>query len=546
VYPYTVSEQPQSSARGLESNGTERRDRVTSKRLWIPGLILGLAVCLYYFGIELYLLGGELGFPLDDSWIHLQFARNLATGHGLSFNPGILVPGSTAPLWTALLSIGFLIPGNPLVWSKLLGILFYLVGCWLTYVLARELGLGRQLSIVATLLTGFTSWLAWSALSGLEIPLFVVLSLAGIVLHVRERHDSSGLPLALPVLALSFLARPEAGLLIVAAVADRFLHFRTDESGDRHWSPPAVRPLLLGLVLVAVIVGPVVWFNFWVTGSPLPTTFGAKSHGVARTLPEIGYLYTVFGIFFQAQPWMALLACTGALVLLFRLGGKEDRGLLPALWMLGLPLAYGLIDTPGKFSLVGNFGRYYFPLFPIVIVLGMLAIATVAEATSRRTRSGLGRKAVRIAMLLILFLPTLTELAQGAGRYGQSVVNVHDSDVRVARWLAGRLPPEAVLGVGDIGAIKFLLPNPVVDLAGIANPEIKVWGAARFLEHHRPDYLVIFPNWLQRVTEDLSAFEAVHQVPIEDNITMAGDVLVVYATPWTRHVLVEPDSGATP
>ncbi len=519
---------------------------MTSRMLWLAGLLLGLAVCLYYLGIELYLLGGELGFPLDDSWIHLQFARNLATGHGLSFNPGELVPGSTAPLWTALLSVGFLVPGNPLAWSKLLGILLYLAGCWLTHTLARELGLGRELSIIAALLTGFTSWLAWSALSGLEIPLFVVLSLAGIVLHVRERWDSSRLPLALPVLALSFLARPEAGLLILAALADRFLNFRTDESGNRHWLPPALRPLLLGLVLVAVIVGPAIWFNYWVTGSPLPTTFGAKSHGVARTLPEIGYLYTVFGIFFQAQPWMALLACAGALVLLFRLGGKEDRGLLPALWMLGLPLAYGLIDPPGKFSLVGNFGRYYFPLFPIVIVLGMLAIATVAEATSSRTRSGVGRSAVRIAMLLVLFLPTLTELAQGAGRYGQSVVNVQDSDVRVARWLAGRLPPEAVLGVGDIGAIKFLLPNPVVDLAGIANPEIKMWGAARFLEHHRPDYLVIFPNWLQRVTEDLSAFQAVHQVPIKNNITMAGDVLVVYATPWTRYVLTEPDSGATP
>ena len=41
----------------------------------------------------------------------------------------------------------------------------------------------------------------------------------------------------------------------------------------------------------------------------------AKSGGVARWLPEMGYLYTVLGIFFQAQPWMTLFAGAGALVL---------------------------------------------------------------------------------------------------------------------------------------------------------------------------------------------------------------------------------------
>ena len=45
-------------------------------------------------------------FPLDDSWIHLQFARNLAEGRGFSYNPGVPVSGSTAPLWTLALGGG--------------------------------------------------------------------------------------------------------------------------------------------------------------------------------------------------------------------------------------------------------------------------------------------------------------------------------------------------------------------------------------------------------------------------------------------------------
>ena len=46
------------------------------------------------------------GFRLDDGWIHAQFARNLASGFGLSFNPGEPSAGSTSPLWTAMVAAG--------------------------------------------------------------------------------------------------------------------------------------------------------------------------------------------------------------------------------------------------------------------------------------------------------------------------------------------------------------------------------------------------------------------------------------------------------
>ena len=91
-------------------------------------LLAGLVACLRYLFAEIARLHGGLGFPLDDSWIHLQFARNLAAGAGLSYNPGALVTGSTAPLWTALLAVLFPLPGSVIVWTKLLGAALYLAG----------------------------------------------------------------------------------------------------------------------------------------------------------------------------------------------------------------------------------------------------------------------------------------------------------------------------------------------------------------------------------------------------------------------------------
>jgi len=133
----------------------------------------------------------------------------------------------------------------------------------------------------------------------------------------------------------------------------------------------------------------------------------------------------------------------------------------------------------------------------------------------------------------------------------QNVANVQDSDVRMARWLAPRLPPEAVLAVNDIGALKFFLPNQVIDLAGIVNPEIRSalnrgtaagrpWEETMAAEivRRQPDYLVIFPAWFPHLVQD-PRFRPLHSVEIRDNVTMGGSAVVVYATPWTRWPLRE-------
>ena len=50
------------------------------------------------------LAAGELGYPLDDGWIHQVFARNLAETGQMAFNRGEPAAGSTAPLWTVALA----------------------------------------------------------------------------------------------------------------------------------------------------------------------------------------------------------------------------------------------------------------------------------------------------------------------------------------------------------------------------------------------------------------------------------------------------------
>lgn len=533
----------------------------TAARIRVPpplaaALCLGGLACLVYLAAELWLLSGGLGFPLDDSWIHLQFAKNLAAGHGLSYNAGEPVTGSTAPLWTALLALLFYLPGNVALWTKLLGVAFYLASLHATWKLARELGLSPALSGLATGLTAATSWLVWSALSGMEVPLFCLLSLQGMVLHLRERRDPRRPPLSFLVFGLAALARPEGLLLVVLALLERLLVWRRAEAAEEgdgvevRLLRPSLSPLAWGLLLALLVVAGTFFFYWQAGGSLLPTTYAAKgAGGVRRWLPNLQYLYVIFGIFFRPQPYMALLAGAGILALAKRLGTERDRGLLPALWVVLLPLAYSILSPEGSKLIAGNFGRYYFPLFPPLIVLGVLGLERAAAALPRRLALGPLSLPLPAIALILLAWPTVSNLTQGAGRYAQNVANVEDSDVKIARWLESRLDPRAVLAVNDIGAIKFLLGNRVVDIAGIASPDFSLdvrramatgqsWDAALFtaLEARRPDYLVVFPSWVPGLVRD-PRFRPVHGFTIPNNITMGGDEIGVFATPWTRYPL---------
>jgi hypothetical protein len=522
---------------------------------WRWLLAAGAAACLLYFASEAWLLGFDLGFPLDDSWIHLQFARNLAAGQGLSYNPGELVTGSTAPLWTALVSLLFLLPGSVLVWVKLLGSALYLAMVGGTYRLAGELGLGQALASLAAGLTLATSWMVWSALSGMEIPLFTALSIWGIAWHLRERGHPERPPLAAGVLALAALARPEGLLLFALALADRCLiavrEGAPGDAGTLRLLRPRLAPVAAAVGLAAcALAGPLLFYR-WAGGSFLPTTFAAKGGELRRWVPSLQYLHAILPVFMRPQPFMTFLFGAGVLAQIERLGTPHDRGLLPSLWLLGLPLAYSVLSPEKSLLLAGNFGRYLFPLLPLLVVLGTLGLERAAGALGPWVLAGRLRLPLRAALAVVLLAPTLYNLAGGALFYATNVANVQDSDVHAARWLARRLPAGALLAVNDIGALKYFLPNRIVDLAGIANPELRReveaamaagvrWGEAmkEAIARRRPDYVVIFPAWLPALRDD-PRFRAVYRLKLRDNKTMGGAELVVYRTPWARYPLRE-------
>ncbi|MBN1425707.1 hypothetical protein JXA88_14225, partial [Candidatus Fermentibacteria bacterium] len=58
-------------------------------------------------------------FDNDDPYITYRYARNLASGHGLVYNPGQRVLGRTSPLFALLLGDLTMLGRDPAFWGKL-------------------------------------------------------------------------------------------------------------------------------------------------------------------------------------------------------------------------------------------------------------------------------------------------------------------------------------------------------------------------------------------------------------------------------------------
>lgn len=530
----------------LDANAAPRAVRATGRWPALLGLLLALLPVVALLAAELHLLDGALGLPLDDAWIHQQFARSLAHGDGLAFDPGVRVAGSTAPLWTALLSLAFLLHLPPLAWAKALGALAHLLTVAGVYRLACELQVRRGVALLAAALAASSGVLLWGALSGMEVPLFTALSCWGMALHARERDDGTAPPVGVALLATSTMVRPEGALLLLLALLDRTLVARRDGADLR-----LVRPVTgawRGSVLVALLaIVPLLLVNHAVGGSWLPTTFDTKAGYSTPGWPRGQYLYEVIGVLAATAPLATLLAPAGALALVARWGSRRDRGLLPALWVTALPLAYGVLSGGGR-GIFGNFGRYFYPLVPVVAVLAAVALEVLLEALPARLRAGGVALHWPLWAGVLLLLGNLLAAAPAAARYLHNVRDVELGDVRLARLLAPRLPPQATLAVDDIGALKFLLPNPIVDLAGIVTPEVHRYaraafartgsycpGLLEFVRAARPDYVAGFPR--RQACFDEREFPPLLRLDVPDNITLGEGTIVLRATPWTRYPL---------
>ena len=499
-------------------------------------------------------IAGESGFPLDDAWIHLQFARNLAEGAGFSFNPGASVAGSTAPLWTLLLAAGAAAFSPSLGMAKAFGVAATLGAAILTRRAALAWGARADVALVAAVALLWTGPVAWGALSGMEVALAAFLVAAALLAHAHDR-----LLVSSACAALAVLARPEAFLLIPLLVLARRLTLR--------------RAAAFALVTV-VTVAPAALFSVWTVGTLYPATAAAKVEGglvgwlggvnepAALTWIWRPWTFLTGWIgWLTATHWLLPLALVPGLVLVWRRAGRA----------LGA-VALALVAHPFGMALLAPYrgpafqeGRYSIHLLPLVVLTLAVALGdwgrggppsepTLANTSSHELpprgdavdpdNTGLGRGATAppvpqrnswVRTIAVVWLGiAVVSLVPAATRYGWAVQNINAMQVHLGRWVDTNLPRTARIAANDIGAIAYFSRREVIDLMGLVTPEIIPFrrrgelGVMRYLKEACPQYVIIFPAWFPQIASSTETLEPVYRVRLERNEVAGAAEMVVY------------------
>ncbi len=413
-----------------------RWNRWLPKGYWLIALVLLLFVASRAWMLyQASILAGGMGFPIDDAWIHLTFAQNIAHGYDISFNPGELSTGSSAPLWTYMLAGGLALGMSPIVVSFVLGMIFSLLLLLFSYQLARQLWQSDSVATLVVLLLALEHYTAWDTLSGMEISLYTALVIA--ILWLAQRGGWRWW-VAMALLGIALMTRVET--IFLAGAIFLWQLWRTRGKG---WFG-----VLAGGIVMLAVASPVILKYMSISGQILPQTYSAKVSPL------------------NVQTLYIALVCTGAFltfptVLPITLGfipavrgwireKVKGRGFVPVILFLLVSYAAYFV----KMGFLGSYYRYlhpYIPLLAIFVVGGIFALQTAWR-----------RVIITFALVVMLGASYLS-----APLYGWSVENINNQQVTMAKWAAQNIPAGEKIAVNDVGAVGYFSNHYIVDLLGL-------------------------------------------------------------------------------
>jgi hypothetical protein len=498
------------------------KDRIPSemKHSVGPAIVLALAVLVgcVFVGTNLYYNRGDLSdnrvsisAPLDDTFIHLQYGRQIGEGEWFRYNDGDPVStGASSFLYVIVLGAAHFLGfsgGHLLGFAIIFGAGLFVLAALLGYKLGQRLA-GERAGLWCGALISANGAFAWGATSGMEVALFSVLILGTLLAFLREL--SSGRFLLTPILgALTALTRPE-GLLFALVITGAVVFVLLRDL--RKTRPDSLRRSMAVLYAYLPIAAAVAQYMFYTiaTGSSVQNGVVAKSLLYEPVFYPTEFLDAVF----QNLTKLSLFVLTGLEPGNYLFPGTIVFCVLGA-WYLAFEdarhrtfaVASGtaLVLAMSSTAVLGLPGapwgwhhyRYVLPFFPPILVFAVVGFYSL--------RTLKGRTWLSEALAGFALLVSLLSLPVWAATTGGNSLQIKEQQVSVGYWIKENLPPGARVGVNDVGAMRYYGGHPTVDLIGLttnglALPSRNGLGSLyetleKMPQKKRPDYFVIYPTW---------------------------------------------------
>jgi len=440
---------------------------------------------------------------IDDTYIYVLYAKNQVEGNGLVFNLGQRVDAMSNYLWVLVMALGGHLGAPILGWAKAVSAVLstaQLVLAWWLTRLAIDATLGEPvapaapkpkkkgkkktkgdapeppppapdaawfwrdaLACLTPAMMVLQPGTAYYSANGLGTPLFTLLTLLGVALHLHDlvRSGRPDRPWCYAPLAIASLTRPEAPLFLVAVAAHRgwlLLGPAKGGSWPEAGAETASRPLrtelvALGLAVALPVAGHLGRYVYY--GDFLNTFYCKPSTFFQNPTAAVGYVHD-------------FAATHGVL-----LGGALLVGWAAALWKAPRWRVAGLLLMMAGAHFVfilysgGDWMAQYRFFQPVLALMYGAAVVGLARLERHRAAAWI------VAGLCLLGTGNVRQFIEDLDS-NTVYDHAHRSqvNVEVAHWMAENLRPGAGLITDEIGAIGLYSGLVIHDQWGIVDREL--------------------------------------------------------------------------
>jgi hypothetical protein len=505
--------------------------------LWTWGVTL--AVAAGFYAPAAAACRWEWPAPLDDVYIHYDFARAWALGHPFEWVVGQgYSSGETSPAYAVILAVGYA-AGFRGGW---IGVWAAIVACVALVLMAHALRRLVQpapswVAVVAVPLLFACGTLDFAWFSGMEVAVFGAVASA-LLVAVRQARAATPVTRGRKQWCVGLLGgalvlvRPEAAVIVAVttvAVARRPGAFSPLAAAVRVALPGATATLGLA-ALNRIFTGSAAAAGALLkllSSNPFATDEDRAREYVVNLVSFVRAMVHDLG----GGSWR--LTCLLPILAALSLASRRTRA-LGALCLSG-GFAFALLVSWNGASRHQNL-RDFMPVVALMLFAAALGLAAVARRTVGRVL-GAGTVLVTIGL-------AGSQVPEAARFYVRASRNIHDQQVAVGRRLAAESPADAIVLVGDAGAIPYISGLHAVDALGLGGyhslPFVRaaVHGEAATLElierlpsAMRPTVLALYPNWFPGITGTFGHERG--RVTISDNVICGGVTKGIYDADWS-------------
>jgi hypothetical protein len=425
-------------------------------------LLLALSAlwCLYWF-VHAW------GYWEDDAWIHLEFARSLASGKGFAFN-GHVVAGDTAPLWVFFLAGMHAIIPDWIIAGKVLTVIAAAFGLTGAFFFARRLASAllpaseaQIFPAAMILLIVVNPYSCYWIFSGMEPFAAAGVAFFAVLAATRDQPSQASFLTACLLAGIAPLLRPEM-IFLTALLALTLLG-----QWFKLWAK--LSSFIVGLSLLCSPVA--IWslYSLHAFGHLIPNTNAAK-----RAAPNESVVIRLLSVYSMGLPLILCGLLAGIVYLILRPSAVRRslrNAITSAFARVDLPASGPAFPLSGWIFLVWPAIASIFYLVDhtyvqtryILVTAPGLTIVVVALFLRAAQRTGRVLYAAALLAAVVVSLVTVRPFVRNKGLNCDVVRGF-------ALFIRDHIPPDAPVAAYAIGQVAFVSEHPIIDTGGITRP----------------------------------------------------------------------------